>query len=238
VPEASKAEQFAIAAVAKHFSATWQPGDEPPAAYLMVGDRRIALDVAVVAKQRSGGKRTEKARLREDKVALRVLSDIESAVQAHVPAGKTLILTLGAPIKEPGKLVEALTKTLRTYIESGAEEIDGKKTILGNRVRFRVLNDGATWSAKAVGFVFSGDPAPGVLANAARSLRDEIAAKAKTRVPKTFSGERWLVLANEDWIADGKTYRRLQSLVAPSHHFARILMVLDSGRVEVLSELA
>jgi hypothetical protein len=178
-----------------------------------------------------------KARLREDKVALRVLSDIESAIQAHVPAGKTLIFTLGAPIKEPSKLVDALTKALVSYFGSGAQEADEKKTILGNRVRFRVLNDGAKWSTKVIGFVFSGDPTPSTLANIARALLGEIAAKAKPRPPKTISCERWLALAIENPIADSKTYRRLFSLM-PSHHgFARILMVLGSGRVEVLMEL-
>jgi hypothetical protein len=190
----------------------------------------------VIAQPRSQAKPIEKARLREDKVALRVLSDIESAIQAHVPAGKTLIFTLGAPIEEPGKLVDALTKALVSYFGSDAQEADEKKTILGNRVRFRVLNDGAKWSTKAIGFVFSGDPAPGTMANIARAFRSEIAAKGKPR-PKAFAGERWLALAIDNPIADSKTYRRLFSLLPSQDAFARILMVLDGRRVESLSEL-
>jgi len=178
------------------------------------------------------------ARLREDKVALRVLRDLESAVQPHVPEGKTLIFTLGAPIKEPSKLVDALTKTLVTFFGSGSEEADEKKTILGNRVRFGVLDDGAKWSAKAIGFVFSGDPLPGALANIARAVYAEIAAKAKTRLPKASPGERWLVLAIENPIADAKTYCRLFSLLPSENGFARVLMVLDGRRVEVVSELS
>ena len=232
-----KAEQFAIGAVARHFSATWQSGDGPPDAYMTVGGRRIALDVAVIAQQRPGRKRVAKARLREDVVARRVLRDIESALRAHVPDGKTIILTLGAPIKVPKKLVAALTNTLLTYLKSGAEEAEEKKTILGNRVRFRVLNDNSKWNAKVIGFVFSGDPEPGILANAMRSLHGEIAAKAKTRMPERFAGDRWLVLGNDHWIADIKTYRRAYSQLSPPHNFRKILMVFDGGRVEALAEI-
>jgi len=232
--ELRKAEQFAVGAVAKHFAATWQSGEGPPDAYMTVGGRRIALDVAVIAQQPLGRKRVAKARLREDVVARRVLCDIESALRAHVPDGKTIILTVGAPIKVPKKLLAALTNTLLNYLESGAEETEEKKTILGNRVRFRVLSDNSKWNAKVIGFVFSGDPEPGILANAMRSLHDEIAAKAKTRMPESFAGDRWLVLGYDHWIAEIKTYRRAYSQLSPPHTFRRILMMFDGGRVEAL----
>lgn len=235
--ELRKAEQFAIAAVSRHFSSPWQSADRPPDAYMAVGGRRIALDVAVIAQQRPGREPVAKARLREDVVARRVLRDIECALRAHVPAGKTIILTLGAPIKAPQKLLAALTNTLLTYLETGAEEADEKKTILGNRVRFRVLNDNSKWNAKVIGFVFSGDPEPGILAHAMRSLRDEIAAKARLRMPERFAGDRWLVLCNDQWIADVKTYRRAYAQLSAPHNFRKILMVLAGGRVEALAEL-
>ena len=233
--ELRKAEQLAIEAVARHFSATWQPGDGPPDAYLVADARRIALDVAIVAPQPPGRGPVTKARMREDKVALRVLRDIESALRAEVPDGKTIIFTLGAPIKVPAKLVAALTSTLQIYFANGAEEVDEQETILGNRVRFRVLNDQSTWNEKVIGFVFSGDPAPGDLASAMRSLHDEIAAKAKVPMPKGFAGDRWLVLSSDRWIADVKTYRRACSLLSLTADFRRVLM-LDGGRVEVLAE--
>ena len=234
--ESSKPEQSAIGAVARHFSAAWRPGEGPPDAYVTVGGRRVALDVAVIALQRPGRTRVAKARLREDRVAQRVLRDLEGALRAHVPDGKTIILTLGAPIRVPNKLVAALAKTLPAYLESGAEEVDEKKIILGNRVRFRVLNHDSTWKAKVIGFVFTGDPEPGILANAMRSLHAEIAAMAKRRMPRRFAGERWLVLDNDHWIADIKTYRRAYSLLTPRHNFKKILMVFDGGRVEALAE--
>jgi hypothetical protein len=229
------AQQSAIEAVAKHFSATWESAAEPSDAYLTVRGQKIALGIAVLSQQSSRQKSATKVRLREDKVAQRVLRDLESALHAHVPAGKSVILTLGAPIKVSRQLVVALTDVLVTYLESGSVEVDEKRTILGNRVRFRVLRLTSKWPAKVIGFVFTGDPAPGVLASTITSLHDEIVAMAKRRPPKGFSGDRWLVLVSDNWIADVKTYRRAYSLLSPSHDISMILMVSVSGRIEVLA---
>ncbi len=232
----TKAQQSAIESIAKHFSATLQSTEGVPEAYLTVRGQKIALDVADLTQQNPRQKPVAKARFREDKVAQRVLRDLESALNAHVPAGKSIILTLGAPIRVANKLVVALTDVLVTYLDSGPEEVDEKRTILGNRVRFRVVEPSSRWPAKVIGFVFTGDPAPGVLAATLSSLHDEIAAMAKRRTPKGFAGDRWLVLHNDNWIADVKTYRRAYSLLRPPHGFSKILMVSDAGRVEVLAE--
>ena len=170
-------------------------------------------------------------------VARRVLHDIERALGGQLPDGKALILTLRAPIKVPKKLLAPLMSALLPYLESGAEETEETTTILGNRVRFRVMNDHSTWNAKVIGFVFSGDMEPGILANAIRSFHAEIAAKAKTRMRERVPGDRWLVLSNDHWIADIKTYRRAYSQLALPQNFKKILMVLDGARVEDLAEI-
>lgn len=233
--ELSKAEKFALDAVAKHFSTTWQSGDGPPHGSMTLGGGQVTLDVAVLT-QHLEEKRAGKARLREDKVARRVLSDIENALRAYMPDGQTLVFTLGAPIKVPKLLVTTLTNTVLAYLASGAAEADEHETILGNRVRFRLLSNTSKWKTRVIGFVFSGDPELGFLATALRSLHAAIAAKAKARRPQGSAGERWLVLSNAHWIADGKTYRQAYSQMSPSHDFGKILMVLEDGRVESLAE--
>jgi len=247
--EPKNAQQSAIEAVARHFSATWQSADGPPAAYLSDRGKKVALDVALVAPLQRGQKPAAKAltgprqkpvaraRLREDKVAQRVLRDISSALHAYVPDGKSIILTLGAPITLPNRLVVALTSLLLVYLKSGAEDVDEKKTLLGNRVRFRMTSTDAKWASKVIGFVFSGDPAPGFLANTLHSLHDEINAKARMRPPRKFTGDRWLVLHSDHWIADIKTYRHALSQLSVRHSYSKILLVFGDRRVETLEEL-
>jgi hypothetical protein len=229
----SKLKQLTIQALAKRFATQWQVGEGPPDAYATISGRSIALDVAIIAQPSRAGPRSM-ARLREDRVARRVLRDIESALHAQVPNRKTLILTLGAPIQVPTQLVAALTKLLVDYLQSGVEEREERKTVLGNRVRFRVLNQNRKWRAKVVGFVFSGDPRPGVLGGVMRSFHDAIAAKAKGRMPKDFTGDRWLVLCSDEWIADIKTYRLMYSQLSPPRRFNKVFM-LHGARVEPLT---
>ena len=93
------------------------------------------------------------------------LRDLESGLRAQVPDGKTVIFTLGAPILEPRKLIAALTETLVSYLKSSADEVDQKKTIIGNRVRFLVLGD-KRWTANVVGFAFTGHSKLVLLVNA------------------------------------------------------------------------
>lgn len=204
---------------------------------MTVAGRQVAVDVAVIASERIDRKRpTVKARLRDDAVARRVLRDLERALGAHVPEGKTVILSLGAPIIQPNKLLGALTEMLLAYLKSGAEEIEENKTILGNRIRFRVLSGDPRWTAKVVGFVFSGDPKPQLLVNAMRSLYDEIAAKAEKRNPTMSGSERWLILVSDQWMADIKTYQRAYSNLPIPRGFNKILMVLETGQVKALAE--
>jgi hypothetical protein len=203
---------------------------------MTVAGRRIAVDIAVVVPRRLGRNRMAKPRLRDDAVARRVLRDIETALRQHVPTGKTVILSLGAPIKEPKRLVVVLTEMLLTALAGGIGDIEGKKTILGNRVQFRILGDNLQWKSRMIGFVFSGDPKLGVLVDAMRSLHDEIAARMKKHKPARRSGDRWLVLVSDRWIADIKTYRRICSQLPAVGSFKKILMVLEGGRVEALAE--
>jgi hypothetical protein len=234
--ELTRVQRFALEAVARHFSVPWQSGEGPPDAYMRLSGRRVAIDVAFMPRQPLGRNPIPKARFRDDGVARRVLRNLEIAVSEHVPDGKTVVLTLGAPIKEPKQLLGALTKTLLNCLKDGADDIQKKKTLLGNRVRFLIASGGLRLNSKFTGFVFSGDPEPGVLLNAMRSLQGVIAARARKRLPVKFSGDRWLVLVSEQWLADIKTYRRMYSRLPIPDRFAKILIVLDGGRVENLAE--
>jgi len=235
--ELSKLQRVALAAVAKHFSAPWQSGEGPPDAYVTVAGRRVGVDIAVLPPQSPGRNPAPKARFRDDAVARRVLRNLGTALQAQVPDGKTLVLTLGAPIKEPNKVLAALTEMLLSYLRSGgAEDVGKKKTLLGNRVRFLLANDGLRSNSKLTAFVFSGDPKPGVLLNAMRSLQGEIAAHAKRPLPAGFSADRWLVLTSDQWIADIKTYRRMYARLSIPGRFAKIFAVFEGGRIENLAE--
>ena len=234
-PERQAAELRALQAIARQC-----PAARPASAGFIIRGKPIALEVAhmplMPSSARRAANKSARARLREDRVAQRVLLDLESKLNPQLNDGRTIILTLGAPIKVANKLVAALTGILHSYLAGGAEDIDVSKRVLGNRVRFRVMKAGSRWAPQLIGFVFTGDPSPGLLGSTLVALHEAIAKSPARRVAAKGAGKRWLALVGEDWIADCKTYQRAFTKISPPHGYDRILMVSESGRVDVLAD--
>jgi hypothetical protein len=68
-----------------------------------------------------------------------------------------------------------------------------------------------------------------------RSLIERIGAEAGKRPPARFSGDRWLVLANEDGLSQIETYRHVYSQLSIPTGFKKILMVFAGDRVGTLA---
>jgi len=66
-------------------------------------------------------------------------------------------------------------------------------------------------------------------------LLQEIGAAADKPQPKKFTGERWLVIADEDGFLQIEIYRQVHAQLSIATGFKKILMVLAGGRVESLS---
>src|SRR5271165_3956788 len=97
-----KQEQAALDVVARHFSATWEKGDGgSPDAYLAISGKRIAIEVTAIKQEiAERGDRT-KPRLRFDRVALRLVGGLQTALSECVPEGQAVVLTVTAPIRLP-----------------------------------------------------------------------------------------------------------------------------------------
>src|SRR5258708_40309211 len=103
--ELRKHEKAAIEAVARHFSATWEKGENPPDAYLIIARKRIAVEITALKQPIAG---LTKPRLRFDRVALGLMRRLQAALSESVPAGRALIVTVTAPIWPPSKTAAAL----------------------------------------------------------------------------------------------------------------------------------
>jgi hypothetical protein len=95
-----------------------------------------------------------KPRLRFDKVARRVVAEVQDALRADVPAGTTIVFTCTAPIRLASKTTSALEAEIRALLVSGSSEL--AKTINGNRIRVRIVHKAHT--PNVLGFVHNPDP--------------------------------------------------------------------------------
>jgi hypothetical protein len=108
-------------------------------------------------------------RLRFDREALRFVADVQSALSAAVPAGKTLMFSITAPIRLAGKTADALEEKLRSVRARPPARLALDETINGNRIRVRLAKGGSN-RMKAIGFVHNPDCDPNVLFDAMQSV--------------------------------------------------------------------
>jgi hypothetical protein len=232
-----KRERLAIEAVARHFSATWEEGEGPPDAYVTMAGRRIAVEITTIMQRIADRNGITKPRLRHDRVALRFVRDMQSALREPVRDGQTVILTITAPIRLAKKTSAALQEKIRTWLEGASKKVEAKETILGNQIRVRILKNGSRRNSRVIGFVHNADSNPDILLNVTQSLLERIGSKAEIRTPARFRGDRWLVLANGYGLTDIETYQHVYSQLSIPHDFKKILMVFDDGQVEALTEM-
>jgi hypothetical protein len=233
--ELRKQERAAIEAIARHFSATWEKGEAPPDAYLTIARKRIAVEVATIKQRIADRDGLTTPRLRFDRVALGLVRRLQAALCESVPDGRTVIVTITAPIRVPSKTAAALEDKIRACLAGRSAQVDVKDAIHGNQIRIRLVKAGSRRTSKLIGFVHNPDSNPGVLFDITHSLIEGIGAKAGKGAPVRFAGDRWLVLASQDRLAHIEPYRQVYSQLSIATDFKKVLMVRADGRIETVA---
>jgi len=225
----SKQQLAAIEAVAKHFSTNWVQGKGPPDAYLEIGGKRVAVEVAALTRQLVG---SSKPRLRFDKVVLRLVKTLQANLSAVVPEGSTVILTVTAPILLPAKTAAAIEEQVRGWLTHRSARVERQTTIHGNLIRVRIVKNISNYAQKVLGFVHNPDSNPEVILDLAHALVELIGIAADRHASARFAGQRWLVLAIEDSPTNFELYRQVCSQIMMPIAFKKVLMAHAGGRVE------
>ena len=232
--DVNKQWRTAIEAVARRFSARWEKGSDPSNAYIMVARKRVAVAITTLKRRGSGQGNATSPRLRFDKVATRLIERLQATLGGTVPGGMTVLLTITAPIRLPGKTAVALEDKIQTLLGRGSPSRDEKDTIHGNRVQIRLWRDESGRAPKMIGFVHNSDSDPLLLLNMTRELLELISADAGRR-PTRPAGDRWLVVISAEGISCVEAYRYIYSQLRMATDFKKILMVFGDGSVEVLT---
>jgi hypothetical protein len=87
-------------------------------------------------------------RLRYDRVAMRLLSEVKAVVAQVVPVDQSIAFTITAPIKRPAKTSATLQERLRQLRTSGLST-----TINGNEIRARIVIKTSSNMPRVTGFV-------------------------------------------------------------------------------------
>lgn len=95
--------------------------------------------------------------LRFDKVALRLVAQMQAELRDDVPIGKTVLVTVSAPIRLPGKTANALEERIRQWLTSPSNAAEFQETINGNRARVRLVIRTSSGTPNVLGFVHNPD---------------------------------------------------------------------------------
>ena len=109
----------------------------------------------------------EKPRLRFDKVAIRLIQEVRDALQASVPDGTAVVVTVSAPIRLASKTAAAIAEVGRELLRE--RRVEARRIIHDNAVRIRVIK-GARGAAKVAGFVHNKETRPELLIGASEAL--------------------------------------------------------------------
>jgi hypothetical protein len=233
-----KQERAAIEHVAKHFSATWEECDGSPKSRMVIAGKRVAIEIATIKQRGAAPAITIKPRLRVDKTALGLIERLRTGLDKSVPDGRTVIVTVTAPIRQDSKTSAVLEQTIRATLAGRPPGTDVKIAIHGNQIRVRVVKSGIAQAPKLIGLVHNPDPnADLVLLASAEALLECLVAEAGRRTAR-HPGGSWLLVANEHNFLPVEIWRRIFAQLSTPAGFEAVLMVFAEGRVERLDERA
>src|SRR6266853_3438510 len=103
--------------------------------YLKNAGRRVAVKAITF-------RGVKEPRLRFDRTAVGLVRRLQATLAKSVPEGKTVIVTITAPIRQDSKTGVVLEDKIRELLATRRAQL--KATIHGNRIQVRVLTGGAT----------------------------------------------------------------------------------------------
>ena len=112
-------------------------------------------------------------RLRFDRVATGLVERVRRDVRDFVPAGKTVVFTVTAPIRLPAKTTVAIVERIRSGLSGRSKGLNADQTIYGNRVRITLLPAEAPHYQNAIGIVHNPGPKTSDLIELARAMLED-----------------------------------------------------------------
>jgi hypothetical protein len=232
-------EQFVINALAHHLNGTWWPGEDPPDAYLTMGEETVAVEISTLTQHVVDQRGGTKARLSEDSTALWLANELDKELRKTIPDGRMIVLTLRAPISKARRTKDELKNRIMRLVANTADQtIDVEEDILGNRIGINLSSYTDPDNRKVHAAVINQKSDPHITSNARFILEERIATKTKKCSSLEFKGPIWLALFNDYFLASDGTYKQAIEEMSSSHVFDKIFLISGGGSVATLYDKA
>ena len=118
--------------------------------------------------------RLAKRGLRFDQVALRFTERLQDAFEDDVPQGKTLLVTITAPIRLPAKTAKALESKIEGVLTQRSRPAEFRDSINGNEIRARLVSGSMRGQSNVTVFVHNPDADSSALLKTTQSLLAQV----------------------------------------------------------------
>lgn len=174
-------------------------------------------------------------RLRFDKVVLRLMADVRTALSGHVPAGTTVLVTCTAPIRVPARTAAAIVAAALPLLTRASirRPRPRRLAIHGNDVCLRVVSHPLAGAPPVLGFVHNPTPHAEHLLDAAARWLDLLGRACHLRSTaspaRRARGQVLRVPAEQGSGTDAVDAYLLEQL-RPATPFRSIVLVDNDGR--------
>ena len=230
-------EDFVIRSLAAHFQGTWSLGENPPDAYLTIGEETVAVEISTLTQHVVDERGGTHARLSEDATALWLANELDKELRNAIPDGRMVVLTLRAPVVKARRTKEELKdRILRLVANATDQTVDTEEDVLGNKIDINLSSYSDPDKRKVHAAVVNQKSDPHISSNAQLILEERLATKSKKCSALPRNGPLWLALFNDYFLASDETYRQALARISPPLLFDKIFLISGSGSVATLHQ--
>ncbi|KGJ89596.1 hypothetical protein [Colwellia psychrerythraea] len=225
-------EEYVLATLASKFGGKYIDGEDPPDGYLLLNNRRIAVEVTKLVEHiNENGKR--RSRLADDVPISNVVEQLNEEIGSLIPKNRWIHLVIPSPIKRINEFKKELTRIILNMIATKTHKavID----ILGYVVSINLYKCQHPPKQKVVQLIATQFASTNIQENTQFLLENRIIIKnqkcnANTNI-NSDADEYWLALFNTYCMADVDSYRGAYDLLKLEHNFNKIYLIDGYRRV-------
>ena len=212
--------------------ATVSDGNDPPDAYLTLGEARVGLEVTLLSQFTLESDGTLRNRATEDFCGLRLLDELNATIGPLLANDTSLLVGLRVPVSNAARFKKGLNEWVREIAMAPAQTTQLERDIDGSKTSVSVIPSRPS-GKRILGFVVNKNSSADIGLNARLVLEDRI--RTKNKICAELPRPVWLAVLNDYWLADADCYVEVYRELKLTHCFERIFLVAGNGAVSELT---
>ena len=215
-------EEYVLATLASKFGGEFIDGEDPPDGYLLLNNRRIAVEVTKLVEHiNENGKR--RSRLADDVPISNIVEQLNEEIGHLIPKNRWIHLVIPSPIKGINEFKKSLSRIIISMIAT--KRYDAVIDILGYVVSINLYKCQHPPKIKLVQAIATKFASTNIEENTLFLLENRIRIKNQKCNANGGVDEYWLALFNTYCMADIDSYRSAYESLKLEHNFSKIYLI-------------